>query len=80
MATKVAINGFGRIGRAVARILLQKKGETIEGSQIICKRHDLGIGFNHRPFICQIQKSFFITGELLPAFNAGSTIQPYLLI
>ncbi len=27
MATKVAINGFGRIGRAVARILLAKKGE-----------------------------------------------------
>lgn len=27
MATKVAINGFGRIGRAVARILLQKKGD-----------------------------------------------------
>ena len=27
MATKVAINGFGRIGRAVARILLEKKGE-----------------------------------------------------
>ncbi len=26
MATKVAINGFGRIGRAVARILLSKKG------------------------------------------------------
>ena len=26
MATKVAINGFGRIGRAVARILLEKKG------------------------------------------------------
>jgi len=26
MATKVAINGFGRIGRAVTRILLQKKG------------------------------------------------------
>src|SRR3989339_956883 len=25
MATKVAINGFGRIGRAVARILLQRK-------------------------------------------------------
>jgi len=27
MATKVAINGFGRIGRAVARIIMQKKGE-----------------------------------------------------
>jgi glyceraldehyde 3-phosphate dehydrogenase len=27
MATKVAINGFGRIGRAVARIILQRKGE-----------------------------------------------------
>ena len=27
MATKVAINGFGRIGRAVARILLEKKSE-----------------------------------------------------
>jgi len=27
MATKVAINGFGRIGRAVARILLQRKGD-----------------------------------------------------
>jgi glyceraldehyde 3-phosphate dehydrogenase len=27
MATKVAINGFGRIGRAVARILLEKNGE-----------------------------------------------------
>jgi len=27
MATKVAINGFGRIGRAVARILLAKKGD-----------------------------------------------------
>ena len=27
MATNVAINGFGRIGRAVARILLEKKGE-----------------------------------------------------
>ncbi len=27
MATKVAINGFGRIGRAVARILLQRNGE-----------------------------------------------------
>ncbi|MGD9109796.1 MAG: type I glyceraldehyde-3-phosphate dehydrogenase [Phycisphaerales bacterium] len=27
MATKVAINGFGRIGRAVTRILMQKKGE-----------------------------------------------------
>lgn len=26
MATKVAINGFGRIGRAVARILMQKNG------------------------------------------------------
>ena len=26
MATKVAINGFGRIGRAVARILLSRKG------------------------------------------------------
>lgn len=26
MATKVAINGFGRIGRAVARILMQRKG------------------------------------------------------
>ncbi|HEG43955.1 MAG TPA: type I glyceraldehyde-3-phosphate dehydrogenase, partial [Phycisphaerales bacterium] len=25
MATKVAINGFGRIGRAVTRILLTKK-------------------------------------------------------
>ena len=27
MATKVAINGFGRIGRAVTRIIMQKKGE-----------------------------------------------------
>jgi glyceraldehyde 3-phosphate dehydrogenase len=27
MATKVGINGFGRIGRAVARILLQRKGD-----------------------------------------------------
>jgi len=25
MATKVAINGFGRIGRTVARILLERK-------------------------------------------------------
>ncbi len=28
MATKVAINGFGRIGRAVARIILQRKGDV----------------------------------------------------
>jgi glyceraldehyde 3-phosphate dehydrogenase len=27
MATKVAINGFGRIGRAVARIIMQRNGE-----------------------------------------------------
>jgi len=27
MATKVAINGFGRIGRAVARILIQRQGD-----------------------------------------------------
>jgi glyceraldehyde 3-phosphate dehydrogenase len=27
MATKAAINGFGRIGRAVARIIFQRKGE-----------------------------------------------------
>jgi glyceraldehyde 3-phosphate dehydrogenase len=27
MATKVAINGFGRIGRAVARIIVQRQGE-----------------------------------------------------
>jgi glyceraldehyde 3-phosphate dehydrogenase len=27
MATKVAINGFGRIGRAVARILLERNGD-----------------------------------------------------
>lgn len=27
MATKVAINGFGRIGRAVARIIFERKGE-----------------------------------------------------
>jgi glyceraldehyde 3-phosphate dehydrogenase len=27
MATKVAINGFGRIGRAVARIIAQRKGD-----------------------------------------------------
>ncbi len=27
MATKVAINGFGRIGRAVARIIMQRKSE-----------------------------------------------------
>ena len=27
MATKVAINGFGRIGRAVARIIMQRDGE-----------------------------------------------------
>jgi glyceraldehyde 3-phosphate dehydrogenase len=27
MATKVAINGFGRIGRAVARIIMERKGE-----------------------------------------------------
>jgi glyceraldehyde 3-phosphate dehydrogenase len=27
MATKVAINGFGRIGRAVARIIMQRAGE-----------------------------------------------------
>ncbi len=27
MATKVAINGFGRIGRAVARIIMQRKGD-----------------------------------------------------
>lgn len=27
MATKVAINGFGRIGRAVARILMERKGD-----------------------------------------------------
>ena len=27
MATKVAINGFGRIGRAVARILIERNGE-----------------------------------------------------
>ena len=27
MATKVAINGFGRIGRAVTRILMQRKGD-----------------------------------------------------
>jgi len=27
MSTKVAINGFGRIGRAIARIILQRKGE-----------------------------------------------------
>ncbi|MHC4324824.1 MAG: type I glyceraldehyde-3-phosphate dehydrogenase [Planctomycetota bacterium] len=27
MATKVAINGFGRIGRAVARIIIERKGD-----------------------------------------------------
>jgi len=27
MSTKVAINGFGRIGRAIARIIMQRKGE-----------------------------------------------------
>ncbi|MHC4293664.1 MAG: glyceraldehyde 3-phosphate dehydrogenase NAD-binding domain-containing protein, partial [Planctomycetota bacterium] len=27
MATKVAINGFGRIGRAVARIIISRGGE-----------------------------------------------------
>jgi len=27
MATKVAINGFGRIGRAVTRILIERAGE-----------------------------------------------------
>jgi len=27
MATKVAINGFGRIGRAVARIIMQRDGD-----------------------------------------------------
>jgi len=27
MATKVAINGFGRIGRAIARIIMQRKGD-----------------------------------------------------
>jgi len=27
MATKVAINGFGRIGRAITRIIMQRKGE-----------------------------------------------------
>ncbi len=27
MATKVAINGFGRIGRAVARIIMERKGD-----------------------------------------------------
>jgi glyceraldehyde 3-phosphate dehydrogenase len=27
MSTKVAINGFGRIGRAMARIIMQRKGE-----------------------------------------------------
>ena len=27
MATKVAINGFGRIGRAVARIIFERKGD-----------------------------------------------------
>ena len=27
MATKVAINGFGRIGRAVARVILERKGQ-----------------------------------------------------
>ncbi len=27
MSTKVAINGFGRIGRAVARIIMQRQGE-----------------------------------------------------
>jgi len=27
MATKVAINGFGRIGRAVARLIMQRKGD-----------------------------------------------------
>jgi len=27
MATKVAINGFGRIGRAVTRIIMQRKGD-----------------------------------------------------
>jgi len=27
MATKVAINGFGRIGRAIARIIMERKGE-----------------------------------------------------
>ena len=29
MATKVAINGFGRIGRAVARIIFERKGDDI---------------------------------------------------
>ena len=27
MSTKVAINGFGRIGRAVARIIIQRAGD-----------------------------------------------------
>jgi glyceraldehyde 3-phosphate dehydrogenase len=27
MSTKVAINGFGRIGRAVARIIIEKDGD-----------------------------------------------------
>jgi glyceraldehyde-3-phosphate dehydrogenase/erythrose-4-phosphate dehydrogenase len=27
MSTKVAINGFGRIGRAVARIIFQRAGD-----------------------------------------------------
>ncbi len=27
MSTKVAINGFGRIGRAVARIIIERAGE-----------------------------------------------------
>jgi len=27
MSTKVAINGFGRIGRAVARIIMEKDGD-----------------------------------------------------
>ena len=30
MATKVAINGFGRIGRAVARIITERAGQTEE--------------------------------------------------
>ena len=39
MATKVAINGFGRIGRTVTRILMKKDGEldlvAVDGRTIV---------------------------------------------
>ena len=85
MATKVAINGFGRIGRLVLRSLLEKKNIQVVAVNDLVPPSNLAYLFKydstHRMFkgaVESTEDSLKINGEVIRVFNKRDPLEiPY---